>query len=80
MTELLEAVSGLKSLGIVYGILAVGYVFSRIAFRGTKSRQTYILSDAKGHAVKVTLDPKEPAQERARKVQEKVQELSEQAA
>ena len=80
MMELLDAVSGLKSLGIVYGILAVGYVFSRFAFRKTSSRQTYILSDEKGHAVKVTLDPKESSQERARKVQEKVRELSEQAA
>ena len=76
MMEFLGAASGLKPLGIVYGVLAVGYVVSRLAFRILETHQTYIVSDSKGHKVKITLDSRAPAEERARVMNEKVSALA----
>ena len=72
----LSVVSGLKPLALVYAVLAVGYLISRLAFRTMQRYQTYILSDSKGHTVTIILDSRESVEQRARIVNEKVKVLA----
>lgn len=77
MIDLMSIVNGLKPLTVVYSVFAVGYVVARVAFTFRKRPrvETYILSDSKGHTVKVTWDSSAPAEERARVLKERVHSL-----
>jgi hypothetical protein len=65
-----------KSLAIVYSVAAVGFAITRFALSRRSGKETYVISDARGHKVYVTLDPAAPADERARVMSAKINELA----
>jgi hypothetical protein len=76
-----EIMTMLGTAGIMAALL--GGVRMAAVYFGAKSRETretdtYILSDKKGHKIKVTLNKHDPAEKRARIMVEKAEELARQ--